>query len=518
LDPAWQPQAVNDHLFNNAQDIVVKRTDRRNDDGPFVDRPSSGIWNATYRYIISNVADIIRLIDGKDNKADLVNKTAIARIIKAWSFAYVTDTYGDIPYSEACLPQDQVIIHPKYDLQKDIYTDLLKELKEAAAQLDDAKESYGAADLVYEGDPGKWKKLANSLRLRLALRASFADPALAAAQLSDLSETDLITTVEDDASFPYSDDKTEYRNPRFEYVVYFGSNTNDQVWSHKVMIDVMLNDGINMDPRIQLYADTVRASFKGGTSPNGYEVPNWLYRGRPTLGHVDDIYQHPWGQETVSDLCDFWRVPITEPAIMKSSEVYFNLAEAKLRGLLPASFSGTANDYFQKGIDLSIEWYQDFYDLCAPQIPELYDILKPSWTEEDIAEYLEYKQIKEDEIASFKATPAYSLSGSSEEQLEMIINQKIIALYPDEFQGWCEYRRTGFPKIPIGPDKSPLQGEIPRREVWPELEVTINPDAYEEALARVGGSTSRVTRFWWDANPDAPYEYNWEAPSMPSEY
>jgi hypothetical protein len=139
-------------------------------------------------------------------------------------------------------------------------------------------------------------------------------------------------------------------------------------------------------------------------------------------------------------------------------------------------------------------------------------------TAEEITKYAEYKKIKEADVTAFKATPVYTLSGSSEAQLEMIINQKIVALYPDEFQGWCEYRRTGYPKIPIGPDISALQGKIPRRESWPSVEETINPDSYKEALARYNGSDSRAVRFWWDANPDAPHEYEWDPPSMDTEY
>ncbi len=491
---------------------------RRDDDGPFTDSEDETIWNNGYETLINNASDIIRLIEDKEDKEGLVNKTAIARIIRAWSVAYVTDTYGDIPYSEACLSQEQVVIQPKYDLQKDIYADLFNELKEAAAQLNDTKDSYGDADLVYGGDPSKWRKLANSLRLRLALRVYYADPDLAKEQMSDLAESDLITTVEDEASFPYDDDKPSYQNPRFVYLT-GGIGTNEQVWSHKVMIDIMMNDSVNLDPRIQLYADTVTCPYKGGTSPNGYDVPNWLYRGCPTLGHVEECYQHPWGNETVSRLCDFWRVPITEPAIMKSSEVYLNLAEAQLYGILPAGFTGSSDDYYKKGIDLSIEWYQGFYELCEPQVGGLMkDYLNTSWTDDDVAQYLEYKKIKDDDIVAFKATPIYSLSGTSDEQLEMIINQKIIALYPDEYQGWCEYRRTGYPKIPIGPDSSVLEGKIPRRESWPSIEETINTENYEEALARNGGSDSRSVRFWWDANENSPQEYAWDAPSMPTAY
>ena len=109
--------------------------------------------------------------------------------------------------------------------------------------------------------------------------------------------------------------------------------------------------------------------------------------------------------------------------------------------------------------------------LTAPQIPDLMiDYIHnpdyapgPAWTDADVDQYLEYKKIKDEELTAFKATAMYTLSGTPEEQLEKIINQKIVALYPDEFQGWCEYRRTGYPKIPIGPDQAALAGESTKK-------------------------------------------------------
>jgi hypothetical protein len=496
--------------------------DKRDDDAPFLETDSPGEWNFEYEVVLNNLSSIIQLIDGKENAADLVNKKAIARILKAWSFSKLTDTYGDVPYSESCLPKDQAVYGPKYDSQESIYKDLLKELKEAAAQLDPDKASYGSADLIYGGNVDKWKKLANSLRLRLALRIRYADPALAQANLADLAETGLITSVSDDAYILNNTDFPDHLNPRFYRIVNY-STIQESVVTHMVMINLLRNDGINLDPRIKIYADTVKAAWKGGLSPNGYPSEDWDYRGSPTLGMVTVEYKYPWGANTVSEIADFWRVPVVAPAIIRSSEVYFALAEAKLAGLLPASFSGTAEEYYQSGIDQSIEWYKWFYNLTAPQIPDL--MLKyihnaayapgAAWTQADVDKYLNYKRIKDDEVAAFKGTAMYTLTGSADEQLEKIINQKIVALYPDEFQGWCEYRRTGYPKVPIGPDQAALAGVVPRREPWPTTEETINSVSFEEALARYG-TDSRLTKFWWDKNPDAPHEYVWTAPSMPT--
>jgi hypothetical protein len=498
--------------------------DKRDDDGPFVEQDAPGEWNFEYESQINNLSNIIQLIDGKANKDDLANKQAIARILKVWAVSKLTDTYGDVPYSESCLPQEKAILSPKYDTQQSIYTDLFKELKEAAAQLDESKVSYGSADLVYGGDATKWRKLANSLRLRLALRVSYVDKDLATAQLSDLTEEGLMTSLSDDAFVKNNTDFPDHLNPRYFRIINYGS-ISESVGTHKVMIDILKNDSLHMDPRIQIYADTLTATFKGGVSPNGYFFPDYKYRGSPTLGNVGESYKYPWGSGTVSSIADFWRVPVVAPAIMKCSEVYFNLAEAKLAGILPGSFTGSANSYYQKGIDAGIDWAKWFYDLTAAQIPALMKdyVHNPQfgsgdqWTDADVQKYLDYKKIKDADITAFKATPIYSLSGTSDQQLEMIINQKIVALYPDEFQGWCEYRRTGYPKVPIGPDGSALHGVVPRREPWPTKEETINSKSFEEALARYG-TDSRLTKIWWDANPAAPHIYEWVAPHMPTAY
>jgi hypothetical protein len=500
--------------------------DVRGDDGPFLETDSPGEWNFEYESQLNNLSNIIQLINAKTNKDELVNKQAIARILKVWAASKLTDTYGDVPYSESCLPQDKAILQPKYDTQQSIYTDLFKELKEAAAQLDETKESFGSADLVYGGDVVKWKKLANSLRLRLALRVRYVDPSLTTSQLSDLTEDDLMTSLDDDAFVKNNSDFAEHLNQRFYTIINYG-RVIEEVTTHMTMIDILRNDSIHLDPRIQIYADTVMAAFKGGNSPNGYFFPNYDYRGAPTLGMVDVTYKYPWGSQTVSRIAEFWRVPVVAPAIMKCSEVYFALAEAKLAGFLPAGFAGSANSYYQKGIDAGIEWAKWFYNLTAPQIPDLMKnyIHNPDiqgatgdqWTDADVQNYLEYKMIKDEVIDAFKATPIYTLSGSEEEQLEMIINQKLVALYPDEFQGWCEYRRTGYPKVPIGPDHAALKGTVPRREPWPTKEETLNSKSNAEALARYG-SDSRLTKFWWDANPAAPHNYVWTAPSMPTSF
>lgn len=215
----------------------------RSDDRPFQEGDAPGTFYSAYGNYINNLADVIYLTQ---DDPDLVNKKAIARIMKVWAFANLTDTYGDVPYFEACLPKEEAVFAPKYDTQEDIYTDLLKELKEAAAELDPAKESYGSADLVYGGDVTKWKKLANSLRLRYALRVRYADAALAQANLSDLTEDMLITTRADDAHLTNSLDYPDHRNPRYNRIIDYGPDESVNIG--KTILDILVNNNAPLVP------------------------------------------------------------------------------------------------------------------------------------------------------------------------------------------------------------------------------------------------------------------------------
>jgi len=119
---------------------------------------------------INAMNDII--INQKDNTIKS-NTVQIARIWRVWLFHRATDLFGDIPYFEAA---NNSGLLPKYDAQKDIYYDMIKELKEAGAELDANKLNPGINDLIFGGNVTKWKKFANSLRLRLAMRMSEVDP------------------------------------------------------------------------------------------------------------------------------------------------------------------------------------------------------------------------------------------------------------------------------------------------------------------------------------------------------
>ncbi|VAW23226.1 Cell surface glycan-binding lipoprotein, utilization system for glycans and polysaccharides (PUL), SusD family [hydrothermal vent metagenome] len=482
----------------------------RQDNRPFTIGDAPGVWNACYGDYARNLSDIINICKKRNEKNGnnaLDNKIAMSRILKVWAFAEVTDTYGDIPYSESCLPVEDAIFQPKYDTQKDIYEDFFKELKEAAAQLDAGNDSYGSADLIYGGDVDKWKKLANSLRLRLALRVRYVDEAMAQSNMSDLSEANLITSLEDDAFINSADDYNSNMNRLYDRLITNGYPGSAEVG--KTLEDIM---SATNDPRIAVYMDTAYAQWPG--TPGYEDIPSFGYRGKPLLGFVPVEEKYPWGAETTSQWSAFWYTPIIERPLMRSSEVYFALAEAALFGLK----QGDANALYKKGLDQALAWAQKLYANGKPQMPPylgiFYSKVYPDWDETWEPDYWADKEMTQAEIATYKAGDVYTLSGSQEEKLEMIMNQKMIALYPMEEQGWFEWRRTGYPRVLVGDDGDALKGVSPRRMPWPQNEQSVNSANYEQALQRIGGVDGRLQKVWWDANPAAPHKHPGKVPWM----
>lgn len=475
---------------------------------PFQEGESSGIWNVTYSNYGRNLSDIIQICEKRDTEAgenENVNKIAIARIMKAWTFARCTDVYGDIPYFESCLPISDVLYQPKYDPQKDIYTDIFKELKEAVVQLSADADSYGRADILYNGDIDKWTKFANSLRLRLALRVRYADSQMAQDNISDLTEEDLITESIDNAVVYTNSEYPEFMDDQYSDLVERGEIVVKRVIA-KTMLDIL---NYNDDPRTKIFADTAKATFQ-----------SFGYRGNPLLGQCPVQQGYAYGKESVSRWSDLLWVEQSARSLYKASETYFTLAETALIGLKGSPADAQA--YYQKGIEIAMANAKDFYELCVPQLPEVISLFRPESTDEEIAEQIAHKEITQDQIDNFISTsPVVTLSGTEEEQLEQIINQKIVALFPDEYEGWAEYRRTGYPRILIGDDSDDLHGQIPRRMPWPTNEQTLNGDEYEKALATIGGEgkDNKLTKMWWDANPDPIHDHpevvEWRETSWP---
>jgi len=477
---------------------------------------SGSTWGPTYSTNARNLADLIRVLEDRDAEAgnnDNATMIGIARILKVWAFARVTDSYGDVPYSESCLPQEEVVYYPKYDTQESIYQDLFKELHEAVAQLDAGKESYGSNDLIYGGDADSWTKFANSLRLRLALRVRYVDPALAAAEMADLNESNLITSAGDNAFINTATDAIpdntgpNYRRPYSG--LYSQGDATTKSFTGKTILDIWKD---NFDPRLKLFADTAEAAWP--TTP-GYDTIDYFgYRGHALLGYVTVEEKYPYGSESCSRWSLHMYAPVFPMSVLSSQEVYFALAEAALAGIKGAP--ADAQGFYTKGVTEALNWAVAWNDLIEPQLGDMFGLYRPDSSAEFVAEYAEFHRVAADEVAAFVDTAAVmTLAGTEEEQLEMIINQKIAGFYPVQtYEGWCEFRRTGYPRVLVGNDDDALQAQSPRRYMYPDSEQQLNADNLAEALSRLGGTDNMLSKMWWDANPIGPHEHPGEVPSM----
>src|SRR6185312_10206978 len=144
----------------------------------FTNNDFQEFWTAEYSSIV-NLDEIIMLAETQQN----ANYKGVALVLRSWAFSLLTDAFGDIPYSQAI--QIDKYLTPAYDAQKDVYEGILNDLKNAQAALDPNGKAI-AGDIIYNNNISLWKKFANSLRLRIALRISDREPEISKQVLADI--------------------------------------------------------------------------------------------------------------------------------------------------------------------------------------------------------------------------------------------------------------------------------------------------------------------------------------------
>ncbi len=249
--------------------------------------------------------------------------------MEVYTWANLVDTYNNIPYTEAVSAEDGVF-SPKYDDAATIYADLIKRLDAVTGTMTTSDQGYN--DYSYKGDMSKWKKLANSIKLRLGVNLSDVNPALAKSAVESAVSGGLIASNADNFTVTFS--PGVFSSPLYQTVNVTGSGRKDFVAAN-TLVDV-LNE--LDDPRISKYFTTVGGVYKGGTygQSSAYD----------SFSHVaDDIIK----EDGTANLFDY-------------SEVSFLLAEAAQRGLT----SGSAAALYAQGIQASMDyWGVDAADATA---------------------------------------------------------------------------------------------------------------------------------------------------------
>lgn len=405
-------------------------------------------WTEQYADALNNTNEVL-LITAKDGSQS--NMYAAAQIWRVWLFHRLTDLWGDIPYSEALQGLTNLNYAPKYDLQSDIYLSMLNDLKSAEANLTAGKTFFDpSADIVGKGDINCWKRFANSLRLRLAVRIKNKLPSRYASEMADLATKNLISSNAESIVFTYNSEK---KNPIFEANV-----TGQAIIQNnpsKFLVDVLVNTN---DPRKKLLLEKCPMSILPWIPP---------YKGVPNLAYYNDAIwstynsDNNWGD--ISRLGKWFLRNQTPGVIISYSEVCLLKAEATLDG----NWSGTAQQHFEDGIKANIHFFEDF---------------KYS----DTASYL----ISDAEINTY-------ISALPTIDLEQIITQKWISFaFSNGYEAYCDYRRTGFPKLKKHDGTYVNFNSVPKRMIYPNFETTLNRTNYLEAIARQG-TDNEFTKIWW---------------------
>lgn len=407
----------------------------------------NGIWNTMY----NNLRDVDNLYRiASESQPVQKNYQGIALVLKSWMFSMITDAYGDVPYSEATKAREGNYF-PKFDTQEEIYTGILRDLAEANNLLNTANETV-TGDILYGGNITRWKKLANSLRVRYLMRISNRRNVAADLQaiVGNPTQNPIFENNADNAALRY---EPTVPNQFPLYTSRVGSL--DEIRLSKTLADRLL--ALN-DPRIRTFA---RPTVATANTAN----PQWV--GVPNALDDNAALQFNGGAQNISRIgpafyIDGFGIPteadrdIARGIVMTYAELQFILAEAAQKNLVTGTT--TAQNYYENGIRASF----DFYRTAMP--------------------------------ANYLAQPDVAFANG--QALQRIGTQKWIALFFSGLEAWFDWRRTGIPAITPGP--SNLNGNrVPVRFLYPSSAFNLNRTALDAAIARQGPNDIN-TLVWWD--------------------
>ncbi|MEO8403187.1 MAG: SusD/RagB family nutrient-binding outer membrane lipoprotein [Chitinophagaceae bacterium] len=410
---------------------------------------SDYLYNGWYAQL-TNFRDIYRL--GSEPLTYNKSYMGISLICQSWIYSMLTDTYGDVPYSEAILARDSAIYEPKFDRQKDIYLDIFKKLDTANTLLSAGTAILNTSDPVYSGNISKWRKFGNSLYLRLLLRLSGKAEVSAdvIAKIKDIVETNA-------ANYPIMTTNDESAILRWTGVAPYSSpllSVREQDFRAPGIASYFIDNLVNWnDPRIDIaYGSNginrwAIAPYQGAYSgvPSGYS---------PGANPTKKSYYY-----STTSTSTLMNDPLAG-MIMNYAELKFILAEAAAKGWI----GGSAETFYNDGVLNSIKLWV------------------PTWAI-PVTTYLAAADMQWDAGATL------------DEQMEKIHVQKYYALYLTDMEQWFEFRRTGHPVLPHGAGLK-NNGIMPARMAYPVYVQSANPTNYTAAVAAQGPDVLS-TQVWW---------------------
>ena len=369
------------------------------------------------------------------------NQIAIARILKAYTFWNLTNEWGDIPYRDALKGKPDL----NYDTQESIYSDLLKELTEAAGQFKTGDKIIAVqGDIAFNSGLAKWKKLANSLRMLISLTLSKRYPDASGyaatefrAALNDPSGS--ITDNSGNFKLDYPGGSA-YRNPFYD--MYNGA----KYFGESATLTSILIDTIGNDERQSVFGADITGAYSTLGVPYGRtrEFTDSWCQNNPTWCFI---------------LAPSYRTQTSPLYLITAAHVLLARAEAADRGWTTENVS----TLYKEGINASFtQW-----GLAEPD-------------------------------ANYFLKEAVEL-GPVGTNLKQIAIQQYIAFYPDGTQGWNTWRRTGWPVLIPAPDAVNFPKVIPRRYMYGTDDYALAARGVAEAVSRLQPNGDKMdSRVWWD--------------------
>ncbi|NHE57135.1 SusD/RagB family nutrient-binding outer membrane lipoprotein [Cyclobacterium plantarum] len=433
-------------------------------------------WAGYYGILRNN-----QFVNERAVELDQELQQGVTLVMKSMMFGLITDLWGDAPYTQALRGAEGTpeATFPAFDTQENIYRGVIQDLETANQLLSKPLAEYNStiegADVYFNGDPSKWRKMANSLKLRYYMRVSEKLPDFAKEGIETLlanpEQYPIITDPEDDATMPFADNSSSTswpNNTRFDAnesnyrrikmcqtLVEAMRSKNDPrlgVWANRVQIPLVVDE--NLPPGTDRIENNQRLLSPDVLEERNVDLEdisqNSDYVGIPPAIPGPQVYNlSPDANQAafnphVSWLNDIYREPngpLLRARLISASEVNFILAEAALKGW---SVGNTAENYYQAAIMASFA----------------------TWGLSDqAAAYLQEEEVR--------------FEGS----LEQLMEQKWIASWTAAAESWFDYRRTGFPQLQAGPFA--IRAALPVRFYYMIDERNLNPEETEAAMARL---------------------------------
>lgn len=427
-------------------------------------------WNTYWDRIYNNIMSPATQVIYKADQGGYEVFSRWARLIQILGMSRLTTYHGPVIYSNYGSSSEVV----NYDSEAILYNAFFAQL-DTIQSVFTANSTYAGMskfDASYSGDITKWRKLVNSMRLRLAIRISKVAPAVAKTQGEKAISDPAGLILSNDDNFNIS----LYGSKLYLSIICFE-------WDDTRMSAGMESFLVGLkDPRITKY-------FQPAADNTIYsDHPAYPYKGirnGAKLVAKDDHVGFSKINESFKN--------ITKRSYMSAAEVYFDLAEASLRGWAGA---GDAKSNYENGVKLSFaEWGAGGVD---------------AYLADETSTPINYVDPKYDGIInSFTSRSTVTIkwndADSQEQKLEKVITQKWIAGFLNPNEPWADFRRTGYPKLPTvyKNDSSSDWGIIPtgewiKRMPFVEKERTGNPEGISDATAKLGGKDEISTRLWWD--------------------